>query len=253
MLLITHDLGLVARYAQRRRGAAEGPAGGERRGARRCCSAPREAYTRRLIDALPRRARRGRGARDRTDAVIEAQSLLGDVLRAQSRLVPRATPTRAVPRVSLAIHAGETVAVVGGSRLGQDHARPRDAAACCRRPAGEVRFDGAPLRTAPRAQLREFRLASQLVFQDPYSSLDPRMRVGDIVAEPLLHVPDRSTAPSASARRERMLDEVGLGGYARPLSARALRRPAPARRDRARHRAPARPSWSPTSRSRRST
>jgi len=75
---------------------------------------------------------------------------------------------------------------------------------------GEIRFRGRDV-TATRD--REFRLASQLVFQDPYSSLDPRMRVGEIVAEPLRHVPQLSGA-ERDQRVAVMLDEVGLAGFA---------------------------------------
>jgi peptide/nickel transport system ATP-binding protein len=76
--------------------------------------------------------------------------------------------------------------------------------------AGEIRFRG---RNVTAARDRAFRLASQLVFQDPYSSLDPRMRVGEIVAEPLRHEPEL-TAAERARRVAAMLDEVGLAGFA---------------------------------------
>jgi peptide/nickel transport system ATP-binding protein len=75
---------------------------------------------------------------------------------------------------------------------------------------GEIRFHG---RLVTSTHDREFRLASQLVFQDPYSSLDPRMRVGEIVAEPLRHVA-RLTTAERDRRVVAMLDEVGLAGLA---------------------------------------
>ncbi len=72
--------------------------------------------------------------------------------------------------------------------------------------AGQICFCG---KEVPAAAEREFRLSSQLVFQDPYSSLDPRMRVGEIVAEPLRHVA-QLTAAERARRVEKLLDEVGL-------------------------------------------
>ncbi|PTT16382.1 peptide ABC transporter ATP-binding protein, partial [Acidovorax sp. HMWF029] len=65
---------------------------------------------------------------------------------------------------------------------------------------------------ADGAGRREFRLACQLVFQDPYSSLDPRQRVRDIVAEPLRHGPPL-TRDAVQATVDAMLDEVGLAGF----------------------------------------
>jgi peptide/nickel transport system ATP-binding protein len=75
---------------------------------------------------------------------------------------------------------------------------------------GAIRFRG---KDVTDAFDRDFRLAAQLVFQDPYSSLDPRMRVGEIVAEPLRHLPELSAAERAG-RVDAMLGEVGLTGFA---------------------------------------
>jgi ABC-type multidrug transport system fused ATPase/permease subunit len=66
---------------------------------------------------------------------------------------------------------------------------------------------------AERARRRDFRLNCQLVFQDPYSSLDPRQRIGDIIAEPLAHGPGLSRAERRE-RVEAILAEVGLAGFA---------------------------------------
>jgi peptide/nickel transport system ATP-binding protein len=206
IMLITHNLGLVARYAQNavvlRQGRVveAGPV-------KQILYSPREAYTRQLVQALPRRgdavARRGGG-----EPLISVRALKV-AFNGRQRLYRRDAGVAAVDGVDLDIGAGETVAVVGGSgsgktTLGRAMLRLIPAA------EGEIRFQG---RTVCARVDRDFRLAAQLVFQDPYSSLDPRMRVGEIVAEPLRHVPGLS-ATERETRVEAMLEEVGLGGFA---------------------------------------
>ena len=93
-----------------------------------------------------------------------------------------------------------------------------------------------------------------MVFQDPYSSLNPRMTVGDIVGEPLRLHRLAKGRDAATARVAEMFDAVGLRSELRHrYPARAVRRPAPARRPRARADPPAEACSSPTSRCRRST
>ena len=125
----------------------------------------------------------------------------------RQRLFRRDADVPAVNGVDLDIAAGETVAVVGGSGSGKT-TLGRAMLRLIPTSGGEIRFRG---RDVTATIDREFRLASQLVFQDPYSSLDPRMRVGEIVAEPLRHV-----AHLAAGERDRrvaaMLEEVGLDG-----------------------------------------
>ena len=175
----------------------------------RFLSAPREAYTRQLVDALPRR---GAGsARSATGEPLVSVRALKVEFGGRQRLFRRAAGVSAVNGVDLDIGAGETVAVVGGSgsgktTLGRAMLRLIPAA------GGEIRFRGKEVTAVPD---REFRLASQLVFQDPYSSLDPRMRVGEIVAEPLRHVPathERRARPSCGG-------DIGGGGARRLCAA----------------------------------
>jgi len=148
----------------------------------------------------------------------------------------------AVNGVDLDIAAGETVAVVGGSGSGKT-TLGRAMLRLIPISGGEIRFQGRDVTATIDAR---FRLASQLVFQDPYSSLDPRMRVGEIVAEPLRHVPQLA-AGERDRRVEAMLEEVGLTGLG---SAGRMNCPAVSGSGSRSH-APScasRPSWSRTSR-----
>ncbi|MEU5975429.1 ABC transporter ATP-binding protein [Streptomyces sp. NPDC047315] len=120
----------------------------------------------------------------------------------------RGSSTPVVSDVSLSVGAGESLALVGESGTGKTTLL-RLLLGLARPTGGTVRFDGAELRLGDRALMRRFRRSVQCVFQDPYSSLDPRRRVGHTVAEPLrsLGLDTRSTAgPKVAAA----LTAVGL-------------------------------------------
>lgn len=91
----------------------------------------------------------------------------------------------AVTDVDLDVAAGEMVGLVGGSGAGKSTVA-RAVAGLARPDSGRILLDGAELATLSRAQLREWRRQLHLVWQDPYASLPPTMRVGRIVAEPLV-------------------------------------------------------------------
>jgi ABC-type microcin C transport system duplicated ATPase subunit YejF len=91
----------------------------------------------------------------------------------------------AVDRVSFSIARGETMGLVGESGSGKSTIA-RLVLGLVEATGGSVHFDGQPVTGASAHRLRALRRRMQIVFQDPYASLNPRMRVGDIVAEPLL-------------------------------------------------------------------
>ena len=116
---------------------------------------------------------------------------------------------RAVDDVSLSIAPGETLALVGESGSGKT-TTGRCILRLLEPTAGEVRFDGVDLLALPPREMRRMRRQIQVIFQDPYSSLNPRMRIGTIVREPL----DIHRIGAGRREREemvaRLLQRVGL-------------------------------------------
>jgi oligopeptide transport system ATP-binding protein len=121
---------------------------------------------------------------------------------------------KAVDGVSFAIRKGETLGLVGESGCGKS-----TLARCLLKlmppTAGQIRFDGADLARLDRRATQDFRRRVQAIFQDPYSSLNPRMKVGEIVGEPL-HV--HRTHRSAAALEARVHEILGLCGLSRRLA-----------------------------------
>ncbi|MFJ8907080.1 ATP-binding cassette domain-containing protein [Streptomyces sp. NPDC102351] len=119
----------------------------------------------------------------------------------------------AVDDVSLDVHEGETLALVGESGCGKT-TLTRLLLGLLEPTAGSVRFGGQDLATLTAAELRGTRRQMQVVLQDPYSSMNPRMRITDIVAEPLVtHDPEARGRRARARTRQRvgeLLEAVGL-------------------------------------------
>ena len=116
---------------------------------------------------------------------------------------------RAIDGVSFSLHRGETLGLVGESGCGKT-TTGRCILQLERPTSGRIVFEGIDLVTMPANQLRAVRPRMQVIFQDPYSSLNPRMSIGDILAEPLMV---HGFFPDAAKRRERvreLLVQVGL-------------------------------------------
>ncbi|WP_245242988.1 ABC transporter ATP-binding protein [Pararhodobacter sp. SW119] len=209
VMLITHNLGLVARYANRAIVMHEGRIV-EAGTARALLSSPRAAYTRRLVDALPRRAP-ARPPVAATEPLIAATGLEVS-FAGRRRFFRTGRGVQAVRGVDLQIRAGEVVALVGGSgsgktTLGRAMLRLIDST------GGAITFRGTDVTQATGRGLRRFRQDCQIIFQDPYSSLDPRMRIGAIIGEALRL--SGLSRTEVAARVQTALEEVRLEGLGR--------------------------------------
>ena len=133
-------------------------------------------------------------------ALLEIRNLIKVFPQGESAFSARKAEVRAVDDVSLDIEAGETLGLVGESGSGKS-TLGRLALRLIEPTSGTVRFDGHDLLHASQSELRHLRRHMQIIFQDPFSSLDPRMRVEDLVAEPLLihNGSGRSTGEGISA------------------------------------------------------
>ena len=205
LLMITHDLNLVRRTAHRvavmqnGRIVEHGPVAS-------VFADPQHPYTRRLLDSEPTPLGQ--------PAPASPQLLRAENLRATFAIKggwPRRTlsEVKAVDGVDLDLHVGETLGIVGESGSGKT-----TLGMCLLRLqtcSGTVTFDGRELSTMSQRDLRPLRREFQVVFQDPFSSLSPRMTIEEIVGEGLsAHFPSMDR----HERRRKVVDilsEVGLG------------------------------------------
>ncbi|MTH34168.1 dipeptide ABC transporter ATP-binding protein [Paracoccus limosus] len=210
VLFISHDMAVVAQMADRilvlRRGlpVEEGPAA-------RILAAPRHAYTRALLAAMPRLGAQADGPAPGPTGPPLLQ-VRGLVTRFALRrgLFRRSTgpQVHAVEDLSLDLARGETLALVGESGCGKTTAA-RSILRLIEPCAGSIRLDGREIMALDAGALREARRDMQMIFQDPQSSLDPRMSLARQVAEPLANY----GIGTAAQRRDRvaaLFDRVGL-------------------------------------------
>ncbi len=206
VLFITHDLNVVRRFADRVCVMQQGSLV-EQAPVKQLFSAPQHPYTRHLLASEPEPLT-GDAPAANSAPVLEGEGIRCYFPIRAGFFRRTVGEVKAVDDVSLTIRPGETVGIVGESGSGKS-----TLGMCLLRLQsceGAIRFDGSDLVKAHGQALRDLRRHVQVVFQDPYSSLSPRMTVEQIVGEGLsVHFPQLSR----SQRRERVrsvLEEVGL-------------------------------------------
>jgi peptide/nickel transport system ATP-binding protein len=225
VLLITHDFGVVAHTGSRVAVMREGAIveAGE---TRRVLDAPSHPYTRSLIGSVPEigRGRPGPGGRppvarqargtpsdgpSSDEAILELRGVskefgLGGLGTGRHR-----TTVRAVGDVSLSVRRGETFGLIGESGSGKS-TLARLSGALLRPTTGSVLFDGADVTAADARGRRALRRRFQYVFQDAATALNPRLKVGDQIARPLVRLGKAAGRKEAAGLTARALELVGL-------------------------------------------
>jgi ABC-type glutathione transport system ATPase component len=236
VIFITHDMGVVAEVADRVMVMRKGEVV-ENNDVHGLFKAPRHPYTKALMAAVPRL-----GAMQGTDApahfeLLDAQSQKSgpptgataerrqysgpssDVILSVRNLVTRfdvrggffsrvRRRVHAVEHVSFDLHAGETLALVGESGCGKT-TTGRSLMHLTPMVSGHVEFDGKVLNRNDPETMRYLRRNMQFVFQDPFASLNPRMRIGESIKEPML-IHGLHSGSAANRRVAELLERVGL-------------------------------------------
>jgi peptide/nickel transport system ATP-binding protein len=210
MVLITHDLGVVAGLADQVAVMQEGRIV-EQGAAETILRSPRHRYTRQLLNAMPRMSSPAPPIPPEPNAAqVAALAVSGLSVNFSVRSGPLGRARlAAVDDVSFELQAGQALGVVGESGCGKS-TLVRAALRLIRPSDGRVVWMGRSIEGLSAHDLRPMRRDLQIVFQDPLASLDPRMTVAEIMTEPLrIH---RRTAPRAAREAEiiEMLQRVGL-------------------------------------------
>ncbi|MEM9232523.1 MAG: ABC transporter ATP-binding protein [Pseudomonadota bacterium] len=234
VILITHDMGVIADTTDRVTVMYRGQVV-ETGPTEQVLGRPEHPYTRSLIAAVPRPTVKldrfpliGFGGRltefhiddlsrtwktskiDRSKPLFEISGLTKQFLKKPALLPSRRTYLTAVDNVSFDIMQGEVFGIVGESGSGKSTIA-RMIAGLYRTDAGRILFDGTDVAAAQ--DLSNYRRQIQMIFQDPYSSLNPRMRVDAIIAEPARHH-GLLSGKELKHRVDELLDHVGLGAAA---------------------------------------
>lgn len=220
ILLITHDLAVVREHAHyvalMRAGeiVESGPA-------ETFFASPTHPYAKELLAAIPTFSRRGKRLRDGQALAAKNLTQAKTVLSIQNLqvsyqqrggLFKKAAAVPIVKDFSLQLVAGETLALLGASGCGKSTVarsllRLLDKQAVV---AGQVDFLGQQVLQARGKAMHAIRAGLQIVFQDPYASLDPRMMVGDILDEGMAALRRDFSRSERQARAKRLIDQVGL-------------------------------------------
>jgi len=207
-LLITHDLALVARYAEQvivlERGHLR-----ESAPTVQVLTKPAHPYTRRLLAARPHARDHASTQTTQPPVVLEVEKVSIN-FPGKRRLFRAGPPKQIVHDTSISLREGEIVALVGASGSGKS-TLGRAILGLKNLAGGSISVCGQDISSLSPEAYRRYRAQAQLIFQDPYSSLDPRVRIADTIGAPL-----RVQGVSKEERRKRaeaVLEQVGLTGF----------------------------------------
>jgi peptide/nickel transport system ATP-binding protein len=207
VLFITHDFGVVADIADRVAVMQHGLVV-ESGSVKQVLNNPTHPYTQALIDAVPSLS--PRKARTRSKAQVLSANDVCKTFGGGRGLFGFGAATRevkAVKNVTLDLHKGETLGIVGESGSGKS-----TLARCIIRlmdtDSGEISIEGTQINKLSRAEMRTWRNKIQMVFQDPFASLNPRIKVGDIIAQG--PVTQGTSKKDADERARELISIVGL-------------------------------------------
>ncbi|WP_413814170.1 ABC transporter ATP-binding protein [Aureimonas sp. Leaf427] len=205
VMFITHDFGVVADIADRVIVMEKGSMV-EQGSAKAVLDTPAHPYTKRLIAAVPKMRTADRALSAEAPVVLEVKDL-SKTFRLSGSFFGKARELKAVDGVSFDVRKGRTVGIVGESGSGKStlgrlvmKLMPSD--------GGEIRFDGRDVAHMPEPEFRRLRPYIQMIFQDPFASLNPRMTIGRVLTVgPMAHGVSRH---DAEAKALRLLSLVGL-------------------------------------------
>ena len=210
IMFITHDLGVVAEIADRAVVMQNGRIV-EHGAVRDIFKNPQHPYTRRLLGALLRidANKTAPDIKTKPPVLLKVRKLRkwfpvkGRIFQGTVGYI------KAVNDLSLDMHRGEVLGLVGESGSGKTTAG-RSILRLVEPTSGEIEFDGTDVTKLSLGQMRLFRRKMQIIFQDPYASLNPRMAIGDILAEPLAVHGLFNTRKERDRRVAQLLDLVQL-------------------------------------------
>ena len=206
VLFITHDLGVVNEIADRIL-VMNGGKMVERGERREIFKNPKEAYTQHLLGAIPKPSEARTGLRD--ECLLELKDLKTWFPIRQGVLQRTVSHVKAVDGVSLKVFKGETLALVGESGSGKTTIG-KTIARLIPSYSGSVLFKGQNLLEMSPREFHPLRKNIQVIFQDPASSLDPRMLVLDVVAEGLRNYKLAASEREVKEQVQALLERVGL-------------------------------------------